>query len=142
MPYDALLMFSDGQAITVDAPSTDVLDLGIPSINPRSPTGARFPNHHGDGCSPKIVIKVGTTFVGATGLTIQLQGSDDNSTWATIGSISPAAASLVAGAEFGIDVARGHGFRYLRLNYDGTGTITAGTITAGYADGYQTAGTF
>lgn len=142
MPYDALLMFSNDQAITADAASTDVLDLGASSVNPRSPTGARFPNHYGNDGNPKIVIKITETFAGATGMTIQLQGSTDNSTWVTIGSVSPDPAKMVAGAEFGLGVERGHGYRYLRLNYDGTGTITAGKITAGYADGYQTAGTF
>lgn len=141
MPYDALLMFSNNQAITADATSTDTLDLGQNSVNPRSPTGARFPAHYSDDGDPKIVIKVTQTFAGATGMTIQLQGSTDNSTFVTIGSISPDPARMVAGAEFGIGVERGHGYRYLRLNYDGTGTITAGAITAGYADGYQTAGT-
>lgn len=141
MPYDALLMFSNAQAITATAVSTDVVDLGEPSINPRSPTGARFPSHHGgDAGWPKVVAKVGAAFAGLTGLTVNLQGSNDNSTFTTIATVPLVVADLKAGYEFGIEPPRGHKFRYLRLQYAVTGTATTGNITAGYADGYQTAG--
>lgn len=142
MAYDALLMFSNAQALTTTAVSTDVLDLGVPSVNPRSPTGAAFPAHHSDHGEPPVVIKVGATFAGLTGLTIALQGSNDNSAFVNLDTIAPAVADLKAGAEFGLNTPRGHGYRYLRLNYTVTGTATAGNITAGMADGFQTAGTF
>lgn len=140
MPYDALLMFCEAQTITANANSTDTLDFGQPGINPRSPTGARFPAVH-NGTDPALVIKVGQTFAGSTALTINLQGSDDGTTFVNIASITPPQASLVAGAEFGIAVARHKRHRFERLNFVVTGEGTAGQITAGYADGYQTAGT-
>lgn len=143
MPYDALLMFSNSQALTVTAVSTDVLDLGQPSVNPRSPTGARFPAVHGDGCLAPIVVKVEQAFVGNTALTVELQGSDNNSTFTTVGTTGAVpVAQLAAGAEFGmLGFPVKASYRYWRLNYVVAGTATAGRVTAGFADGFQTAGT-
>lgn len=145
MPYDALLMFSNAQAITATAVSTDVLDLGLPSVNPRSPTGARFPAVQGqaDGHLNPIVIKVGQSFNTLTSLTIELQGSNDNSTFATVATTGAIPlASLTAGAEFGfLGFPIRATYRYWRLNYVVAGTApTNGNITAGFADGFQTAG--
>lgn len=139
MPYDALLMFSQAQAITATAASTDVLDLGLPSVNPLSPTGARFPAVHATD-NPPVVGKITTSFAGATAIVVALQGSDDNSTWGGLASTTLAAADLVAGKEFSVVGGRPHKYRYERLNYTVTGTVTAGAITAGYNDGIQTAG--
>lgn len=140
MPYDALLMFSDKQAITAAAVSTNTLDNGPRSIKPTSQTGVGFPQVHSTN-DAKIVGKITTAFAGATAMTVALEGSNDNSTFAVIASTTLAAADLTAGKEFGIEVPRIHKYRYERLQYTPTGTVTAGNITAGYADGYQTAGT-
>lgn len=144
MPYDALLMFSNAQAVTATAPSTDTLDLGLPSVNPRSATGARFVVSHGAGNAGDfaLVCKVGADFVGLTSIDVQLQSSTDNSTWTTVATTGAIPlAKLKAGYEFGFNglplEAKG---RYLRLNYVVVGTGTAGNITAGIADGFQTAG--
>ena len=139
MSFDALLMFSQNQQLLATANSTDVLDLGQPSINPRSPTGARFPVVQ-NGTDPAVVIKVTETFAGSTGLNIALQGSNDNATFVQVGATTPPFASLVAGAELGIAAGPNIKYRYLRLVYVVTGTGTAGRVTAGMADGYQTAG--
>lgn len=147
MPYDALLMFSNAQVVTATAVSTDVLDLGLPSVNPRSATGARFIVSHGAGNAGDfaLVCKVGADFAGLTSIDVQLQVSNDNSAYTTIATTGAIPLSkLKAGYEFGF-----HGLpleakgRYLRLNYVVTGTGTGGgQITAGIADGFQTAGAF
>lgn len=143
MPYDALLVFSNDQAITATAVSTDVLDFGQQSVNPRSPTGARFPAVQGDGNLAPIVIKITQGFAGNTGLTVELQGSNDNSSFTTVASTGVVpVAQLGAGAEFGmLGFPVKASYRYWRLNYVVAGTATAGRVTAGFADGFQTAGT-
>lgn len=143
MPYDALLMFSDKQLVTATADSTNTLDLGQPSINPRSPIGARMPVDHGAGLNLPIVIKVGAAFAGLTSLTVTLQGSDAPASGfvpvATTRAV--ALADLKAGYEFGfVSIPLGAKFRYYKLVYTVAGTATAGDITAGISDGFQTAG--
>lgn len=142
MPYDALLMFSNAQAITVTAVSTDVLDLGSPSLNPK--TGLALPVDHGASDANPVVVKVTTTFAGLTSLAVQLQGSNDNSTFTTIATTEAIpVARLGAGYEFGFNsLPRQTKYRYLRLNYVVTGTATAGTVTAGINTGFQTNGRF
>lgn len=141
MPYDALLMFSRGQAITTTAVSQDVLDLGSPSLNPR--TGTAFPVNAGGGDGgPAIVVKVTTTFAGLTSLTATLQGSTDGTTFVDIGSTGAVpVAQLRAGYEFGFRASPiRQPYRYLRLNYTVAGTGTAGVVTAGMNDGFNSVG--
>jgi hypothetical protein len=74
---------------------------------------------------------VGEDFAGLTSLTIKIQTSDDNSTWADA-IISPAykPADLVKGADiFQVRLPKGLK-RYVRVNYTVSGTGTAGTITS------------
>lgn len=143
MPYDALLMFSNEQYITTTAVSTDVLDFGLPSVNPRSPTGARFPAIQGDGNLAPIVIKVTEGFAGNTGLTVELQGSQDGSSFTTVATTGVVpVAQLGAGTELGLlGFPLRAAYRFWRLNYVVAGTATAGRVTAGFADGFQTSGT-
>ena len=118
MILDNELMFSDAQAITADAASTNALDLKA----------------GGDAVGQELTIRavVDTTFETLTRLTIKVQTSTDNSNWSDV-VLSPAivAASLVKGAEvFTIRVPKGLK-RYVRLYYDVTGSnATAGKITA------------
>lgn len=141
MPYDALLMFSDRQAVTTTAVSTDTLDMNQPSINPL--TKAPLPVSHGASMDVPVVVKVSQGFAGLTSLTAQLQQSDSpDSGFETIAStrVIPLA-DLTAGAEFGfISLPLEARKRYLRMNYVVVGTGTAGTITAGVGTGFQTAG--
>ncbi|MGL4813286.1 MAG: Bbp16 family capsid cement protein [Beijerinckiaceae bacterium] len=142
MPYDLLLMFSQAQAVTATAVSTDTVDLGAPSVNPRSPTGALLRVNHGGGEPHPIVAKIGVTFLGLTSLQINLQSSPDDVTFTTISStdVIPLA-RLTAGSEFGFsDLPIRMTDRYLRLQYVVVGTGTAGNITAGFSDGFQTNG--
>ena len=140
MPYDALLMFSDAQAVTTTAVSTNVLDLGVPVTNPR--TGTALIVNHGGGNENPIVVKLNTAYAGLTSLQVVLQGSTDNSTFVDIAStrVTPLA-ELKAGYEFGFtSFPLRQPYRYLRLNYVVVGTGSGGTITANVADGFQTNG--
>lgn len=130
MILDKNLLFTPtAQAITVTAPSTDVIDLGVAE-------------NIGIGDDPSIEILVlclqTFTAAGAATLQVAIQGSPDNATWTDMAMTNAIGkASLVAGAE----VARwsmpsliaGQAMpRYLRLNFTvATGPMTAGTIYAG-----------
>ena len=118
MILDNELFFSDKQAVTADAASTNALDLGAA----------------GDAVGQELTIRavVTTTFATLTSLTIKVQTSANNSDWSDV-VLSPAiaVASLVKGAEvFTVRVPKGLK-RYVRLYYDVTGSnATAGKISA------------
>jgi hypothetical protein len=131
MIRDHELMFSDAQALTATALSTNVIDLGPLSGGnlTRDITG-------GDGGSLFLHVNVGTTFVsaGASTLVITLE-SDDNTSLssATTHYTSPAIAkaTLVAGYDFYIPMPAGNYQRYLALRYTtATADFSAGTISA------------
>ena len=151
MFIDKLLQLDPaGTAITVTAPSTNVLDgqqardFGIGS--------------GGHGEPLEFVVTVGTAFaaVGAATLTIQVQGSVDNITWTTyVQTDAIPKANLTAAQQIKIPMptqaAAPHAAgipRYYRLNYVvATGPFTAGTVEAdlvpcaqpgslGYASGF------
>ncbi len=121
---DALNRFSQNQAITTTAVSTNVIDLGAPrDIGP-----GEFPL--------QIQCYVTTGFAGGTSLQVQAQGSVDNSTWTTyVESAAIVTAALTAGAKL-LAISwphRGPGAalpRYIRLNYVVVGTMTAGAVTS------------
>lgn len=126
MILDKLLMFSEAQAVTATAASTDVVDLG-PIDGTRRDIGVGYPL--------EFFTNVNTTATaaGAATVNIQLQTSPDNSTWTTIyDSGALALSALVAGQRVAsVKVPQGV-LRYLRVNYSvGTGPLTAGAFTAG-----------
>ncbi len=101
MIVDDTLVLSDGQAITVDAGSTNIIDLGAAG----TPYGAAAAVRRdiGIGTNIPIVISVTETFATLTSLTVSIQVDDDvafgsPTTIATGPAI--AAASLVAGYRF------------------------------------------
>jgi hypothetical protein len=124
MFMDALLLFSSAQAITADAASTNIVDLG----NARD---------MGVGSPIQISVTVATAFAttNAGTLDIQFQGSTDGTTWNTYGSSTAlAAAALTAGRRLGFNWPTAQGYsnpRYVRLYYDVTNAFTGGAITAG-----------
>jgi hypothetical protein len=138
-------LFSNQQAVTASAASTNVIDLGATGI----PYGNAEALKRDIGKGNKVPLRVQVTedFATLTSLTITVQTSDDAAfgsgviTHATTGAV--AAADLVAGWSWGHDVipyaqAAGMG-RYMRLNYTVTGTAaTAGKVTAGVTMGNQT----
>lgn len=134
MITDKLNTFSNGQAVTATAASTDVIDLGpLTHGNTRRDIGAGEPIY--------LVVAALTTATagGAATTNIQLQTSDDNSAWVTLfDSGSLALSALTAGAR-PVQVAVPRGVRrYLRVNYViGTGPLTAGSFFAGLVKDVQ-----
>ena len=126
MILDKLLMFSEAQAVTASAASTDVIDLA-PIDGTRRDIGV------GEPLGFWANVNTTATAAGAATLNVQLQTSPDNSTWATIyDSGTLALAALTAGKRlFSAKVPAGVQ-RYLRVNYVvGTGPLTAGAFTSG-----------
>ncbi|QHA83540.1 hypothetical protein E3Z27_18570 [Pseudomonas mediterranea] len=134
MITDKLNTFSNGQAVTATAASTDVIDLGpLTHGNTRRDIGAGEPIYL------VVAALTAATAAGAATTNIQLQTSDDNSTWVTLfDSGSLALAALTAGAR-PVQVAVPRGVRrYLRVNYViGTGPLTAGSFFAGLVKDVQ-----
>ena len=143
MIFDNTLLFSDGQAITGDARSTNTVDLGA-NGTPYGDT-RKLIRDIGKG-SPKVPLSISVTetFNNLTSLEILLQ-VDDNS-----GSASPktvassgilALADLVAGKQIDFPdyIPQGANEQYLSLFYDVTGANpTTGKITAGVVADRQT----
>ena len=139
MYIDRQNLFSQDQAVTTSAASTDYIDLGV----------AR---DIGNGERPEILVLCtqDVTAAGAATVTVALQ-SDDNASFSSPANLvlsdAVPKASLVAGTEV-LRVAVPHGTeRYLRLFYIvDTGPLTSGKFTSGlvplrqanvaYASGY------
>lgn len=142
MIFDKTLQFSDAQAITADAASTNILDL----LATGTPYGhaAALKRDLGKGVRVPLLVQVVEAFATLTSLTIILQGSVDEAFTSPVTiHTSPAipVATLVAGYQLPIDFfPRGTIYRYLRMYYDVTGSsATAGKITAGVVAAVQTA---
>lgn len=128
---DKFLQYSDKQAITATAVSTNVVDAG-PTKN------AAVGRDIGLNGRLYLFVNVSTTFVGAgASLTVTLQDSADNVTFADIagvGGVIPVA-NLTAGKAFqvGLPIPTR---RYTRVNYTvTTGPFTAGAVSAHLIDG-------
>lgn len=122
MYIDSLLQFSDAQALTATAASTNVIDLGSD-------------RDVGVGRPLWIVVSVAVAAVGTGTYQIDLQ-TDDNASFSSptsIASVTPAPASLVAGARLVIGMPFTNE-RYLRLNYTLAGTTPGITLTAFLTD--------
>lgn len=142
MIFDRTNMLSDAQAITANAASTNVIDLGetgkvLGSANP-------LVRDIGKGKQIPLLVQVVEGFNNLTSLTIAVQ-TDSGENFAspkTIWSAVVPVANLVAGhvvvPEY---VLRGTDERYMRLHYTVTGTApTTGKITAGVTMGNQSNG--
>lgn len=118
MILDADLLFSNKQAVTATATSTNEIDLGAA----------------GDAIGQELTIHVvvDTAFATLTSLAVSLETSADGSTWTTVLS-GPAVprASLTKGASiFCVRVPQGLS-RYVRMKYTvGGSNATAGKVTA------------
>lgn len=126
MILDKLQMFSEAQAVTASAASTDTLDLAPLKGNHRD---------IGIGYTLEFWALVNTTATaaGAATLNVQLQTSPDNSTWTTIyDSGALALSALTVGKRIVSAKVPAGVLRYLRVNYSvGIGPLTAGTFTSG-----------
>lgn len=137
MIFDRTLLFSDGQAITATAASTNLVDLGATG----TVVGASAPiiRDIGHGTDAELSVNVTQSFNNLTSLTISIQ-TDDNAAFSSATTVftSPAypLAQLVTGAQAKYllpDVLPvGVNERYVRLMYTVAGTApTLGKITAG-----------
>jgi hypothetical protein len=154
MILDTQLQFSAAQAITVTAPSTNVIDVGIPSGLPPVPQGEDI----GPGGWLKLMIISNAAFAasGAATLQISLQVAPDNGSGSpgtyydlansdplSISQLNTSFNNATAVRLFPIEVPPAPGGianlpRFYRLNFTvATGPFTAGTITAYLCDGLE-----
>lgn len=127
-------LFSDDQAITATAASTNVIDFGTPGTPIRA--AAPIVDEKGVSMIP-LAIQVTEDFDNLTSLTIAVQ-TDNNAAFSsatTVHSQTIALASLVAGAKTALRMIPFNTTeQYVRLHYTVTGTApTTGKITAGVA---------
>lgn len=121
-------LYSNAQAITADAVSTNVVDHGDAKDK-------------GPGREMELLIQVVEDFATLTSLTVSLQtdtveGFGSPTTLQTSAAI--AAASLKAGYTFKLRIPYEGLERFTRINYDVTGSnATAGKITAGLVYGRE-----
>lgn len=128
---DKFLQISNAQVITATAVSTDVIDAGATK-------NAAIGRDLGGGTQLFLEVTVGATFTagGAGTLTIALQDSADNSSFADVLTTPALAlASLTVGARFYIPLPAKMR-RYIRANYTvATGPMLTGTLCAQIVDG-------
>ena len=119
MLLDKALLFSDAQAVTVTAASTEALDMKAVDM--------------GNGNPLTVQCAIGTAFVGGTSLAVAIQDCDtEGGVYKTV--VSTAAivtADLTAGKVIELGTLPLGTKRFVRLNYTVSGAYTAGTINAG-----------
>lgn len=134
MILDLNAIFSNAQAITASAVSTNVIDLGAPGKAAYNQVQL-VRNNKGD-CIP-LLIQVVENFATLTSLTFTVQGSVDEAFTSPVTlAVSSAVpvASLVAGFIYRpiVELPRNNIYRYIRMNYTvGGSNATAGKVTAG-----------
>lgn len=140
MILDSTNVFSDAQAITATAASTNIIDLGATGTVVGG--ASALVRDIGPGNPLPIRVQIVEAFNTLTSLTIALQ-VDDNSSFSsakTVESIVVPLAGLTLGAVVAAlyYVPRGTDERYVRLNYTVTGTNpTLGKVTAGIVAAHQ-----
>ena len=138
MIFSAQQLFSDDQAITASADSTNVIDLGVTA----TPYGgaAALNGDVGKGAAIPILVQVTTAFNTLTSLTINISTGATTALGTVIASESVVLADLVAGKQMVIQVLPNDiTERYLGIEYAVVGTDpTVGNITAGITMGNQT----
>lgn len=142
MIFDRTLLFSNAQAITATAPSTDIVDLGATGTVYGAASALIRDIGKGE-CVP-LLIQVVEAFNTLTSLTVTVQ-CDDNAAFSSpkdVLTVTLPLASLTAGRTMPMmAIPAGVNERYMRLNYTVTGTApTLGKITAGVVAGVQTSG--
>lgn len=125
MMLDQQTLFSEAQAITTTAQSTNDIDLGANSYSYGN-SGVR---------RAKILCQVVTTFGAASGtptLTVTVRtGASSRPSTIVLSTDAIAMATLVAGYQFTIDVLIPEKrSRYIDLNYTASAAFNAGKITA------------
>jgi hypothetical protein len=143
MIFSLQQLFSNDQAITASAESTNVIDLGTPGTVMNAP----YPLNRdiGRGTPIPILVQVTTSFATLTSLKVAVQSSDTEAFTGQVDTVTETeaipVAQLVAGYQFRLDwVPKGTKHRYVRLYYTIAGSsATAGVVTAGITMGNQDA---
>jgi hypothetical protein len=138
MIFSLQQLFSDDQAITASADSTNVIDLGAPG----TAHGAKAAFHQdiGKGAKVPLLVQVTADFDNLTNLEIILSTGATTALGTAIASQTILLADLVAGKQINLDyLPNGIIERYLGIEYVVTGSApSAGTIMAGITMGNQT----
>lgn len=142
MIMDRTLLFSDRQAITASAASTNIVDLG--ATGTVYGTSTPIVRDVGLGTSIPLLVTVTESFNNLTSLAVAVQ-VDDNAGFSSARTVSTSThllADLAASSDYLIpdSIPAGTNERYVRLFYTVTGTApTTGKITAGVTMGNQSA---
>lgn len=143
MILDDTLVFSDAQAITATAGSTNVIDLG--AAGTAYGHSAALRRDIGIGTSIPILITVVEAFNNLTSVTVALQ-VDDNAAFSSPKTVASSSAVPLADVNavgkqinFPAEVPEGTDERYMRLLFTLAGVApTTGKITAAIVAGRQT----
>ena len=142
MIMDLTTLFSNAQAVTATAASTNLIDLG--ATGTVYGAAAALTRDIGRGAKADLALRVVESFNNLTSLTITIE-TDDNAAFSSPTTVftSPAyaLADLATGARHLLpdSIPVGVNERYVRLKYTVAGTApTLGKITAGIVWGLQT----
>ena len=145
MILDNLGLFSDSQSLGTTAGttnSTSSIDLESASVKTSSDALYGVTSNVGVGHEVGLLAQIDADTAGAGTVTFRLQESADDSTFTDVlTSVAFTVAQLVAGARV-LPHVLPHGItkRYIRINWTRSGTLSAGTITAGITNGVQANG--
>lgn len=131
MLLDGETQFSNRQAVTVTAVSTNYMDMLANGTRAHATAPLSRDIYNSDA---ELLIQVTADFSGGTSIAVSLQ-TDDNPAFSSATNVVTTAAipvaTLKAGYRFPLtEFPVGTTERYVRLNYTVVGTMAAGTITA------------
>jgi hypothetical protein len=142
MIVDNTLVYSDSQAITATAASTNIVDVG--AAGTAFGAAAALARDIGKATEIPLYVSVTQAFNNLTSLKVSFQSDDDPAFGTannTVAERTYAASELTLGARlpFPAEIPEGTSGRYTRLNYTVTGTApTTGKIFAGVVAARQT----
>ncbi len=138
MIFSAQQLFSNDQAITATARSTNVIDLGVSD----TPYGGKAALNHdiGKGAPISVLVQVTEAFATLTSLDVTLETGAADTLGTVLATENILLAALVAGKKTNLQMLpNGVTGRYLGVRYTVNGSnATAGKITAGITMGNQT----
>lgn len=142
MIVDNTLVFSDSQAVTATAGSTNVIDIG--AAGTAYGHAAAVNRDIGKGTEIPIVVEVTEAFNNLTSLQISLE-TDDNAAFSSPATVAQGPTVLLAALTLGAvltwpsEIPEGVNERYFRLKYTVVGTApTTGKLFASITAGRQT----
>lgn len=138
MILSAQQLFSDDQAITASADSTNVIDLGVAGTP--FDAAAALNRDVGKGTKVPLLVQVTEAFNNLTSLEIKISTGATTALGTTVISQTILLADLTVGKQISLDVLPNDiTERYLGIEYVVTGTApTTGKVTAGICMGVQT----